>query len=377
MSSGHRPDYLILGLILFLLLAGFIFLSSASSDVGKIRFNDTYYFLKSQVLKGLIPGILGFLAGYFIYYRRWKKFAAILFLINIGLLMAVFTPLGYSSNGSTRWLNLGPLSFQPSELLKLTFVIYLASLFSSAQMKSSKKGWKTYWLFLFVCAIAGGLVLLQPATTMVVIVIGAGAIMYFYSGASWKQLAVTMLIGLVGIAGLALISPYRFNRLAPYWNAIAGKVNPSWQVTEVSSDRFHLNQSLIAIGTGGLTGVGFGKSTSKYSVLPEPMGDSIFAVIAEEFGFFGVLIIIGSYLVIFWKGTILVKRSHDDFAKLCILGFISVLAIQTIIHIAANTGLLPFTGVPLPLISYGGTSLAVTLTMFGIIGNISRHTSYS
>ena len=146
-------------------------------------------------------------------------------------------------------------------------------------------------------------------------------------------------------------------------------------IKDVQPDSFHLEQSLIAIGTGGLWGVGFGKSTGKYNVLPEPMGDSIFAVIAEEFGFLGVSLVILAYLILFWRGTTLIKRSHDDFAKLCLLGFVSVISLQAIVHIAANSGLLPFTGVPLPLISYGGTSFAVTLTMMGMIANISRYTS--
>ncbi|MFA6135793.1 MAG: putative peptidoglycan glycosyltransferase FtsW [Candidatus Paceibacterota bacterium] len=373
--SGHHPDYIILGALFFLLLAGFLILSSASSDLGKIKFNDTYHFIKGQFLKGFLPGVAGFLLGYFIYYRYLKKFAPFLFLINIFLLVAVFTPLGYQAHGSFRWINLGPLSFQPSEFLKITFIIYLASLLSSSHMKNLKQGWKAYFLFVFVCAIAGGLIFLQPATTMAVIILASGVVMYIYSGAPVKQLLLTGLIGVVLIGFLVAVTPYRFYRFAPFWNSTIGGAVPSFKINIEATDTFHIDQSKMAIGSGGLTGVGFGQSTSKYNLLPEPMGDSIFAVIGEEFGFIGSVFIIFLYALIFWKGTYIVKKSHDDFAKLCVLGFISVISIQAIIHIAANSGLLPFTGVPLPLISYGGTSLAVTLTMFGIIAGISKRSS--
>jgi cell division protein FtsW len=374
-SFGHRPDTVILGVMFFLILAGFLFLASASSDVSKIQFDDSFYFLKNQILKGFLPGIIGFLVGYFMYYRRWKKAAPILLLLNIILMVLVFTPLGYAAKGSHRWINVGPLSFQPSEFLKITFILYLASLFSSMQMKRLKQSWQAYWLFLFVSAVVSFLIFIQPATTMMIIVIGAGSVMYFFSGASFKQVSITLLAAAVFIAGLAIATPYRLKRVAPFWNPIAQHISPSLMFSNVSSDSFHLNQSLIAIGTGGAFGVGFGKSTSKYSVLPEPMGDSIFSVIAEEFGFLGSLVVIGCYLLFFWRSMDLVLKSHDDFARLTVLGFISVIAIQAIIHISANSGLLPYTGVPLPFISYGGTALAVSLTMLGIIANISKHSS--
>ncbi|KKS82418.1 MAG: stage V sporulation protein E [Candidatus Wolfebacteria bacterium GW2011_GWC1_43_10] len=375
MLSGHKPDYWIIGVLFFLVLGGFFFLASASSDLAKIKYDDTYLFLKNQFLKGFLPGIVGFLMTYFIYYRRWKKIIPLVFFTSLILLAAVFTPLGYQSHGSFRWVEIGPISFQPSEILKITFILYLAVLLSSSQVRSLKGGWKTYGLFVFVSIIVGGLIFFQPATTTAVIILGAGVIVYFFSGASWKQILLTVLIGLLAIALLAFVTPYRFSRIAPYWNTIAQNISPSLVIKDVQPDSFHLEQSLIAIGTGGLWGVGFGKSTGKYNVLPEPMGDSIFAVIAEEFGFLGVSLVILAYLILFWRGTTLIKRSHDDFAKLCLLGFVSVISLQAIVHIAANSGLLPFTGVPLPLISYGGTSFAVTLTMMGMIANISRYTS--
>jgi len=378
-QSGHKPDYIILGVMLFLLLAGFLALASASSDIGKIRFDDTSYYLKQQLLKGLLPGLIGFAIGYFIYYRRWKKLALYLFLANIVLLILVFAPgIGMEIKGSHRWINLGAFSFQPSELLKITYILYIASLFSSARIKQMGGGWKTYGIFVLVSTLTGLLIFLQPATTMAIMIILAGVIVYFLSGKSFQQVAqiVTTIVGaLLVIAMLAVITPYRLARIAPYWNPIAEKYFPSAMIKGGQNDSFHVNQALMAIGTGGITGVGFGKSTSKYSILPEPMGDSIFAVIAEEFGFVGSVILIVLFLVLFWRCTRLVTKSNDDFAKLAVAGFISIIAIQMITHVGANTGLFPYTGVPLPFVSYGGTALAVTLTMMGIISNVSRHSS--
>lgn len=378
--SGHKPDYVLVGVIMFLVLAGFLFLASASSDLSKIKFNDTYFFLSSQLLKGLLPGIIGFLIGYLVYYRTWKKISPILLLGNIILMILVFTPLGYAAKGSSRWLAFGSFTFQPSELLKITFVLYLASLFSSMSVKrmKEKQSWILYGLFLFVSFVVSALIFLQPATTMAAIIIGAGVVMFFLSGASIKHIVLTICTAIVVIAGLAIFTPYRLSRVAPLWNGITDQIAPALSLpVSKSSDQFHLNQSLIAIGTGGWTGVGFGKSTSKYSVLPEPMGDSIFSVIAEEFGFIGSVVIIMLYLIFFWRSGDVMRHTHDDFGKLATLGFASIIMIQAFIHIAANTGVLPFTGVPLPFISYGGTALAVSLTMIGIMANISRHTTTS
>jgi cell division protein FtsW len=187
---------------------------------------------------------------------------------------------------------------------------------------------------------------------------------------------LTIIIGILGLSILASLTPYRLNRLAPVWNPIAQKYFPSLVIKKYLEDNFHISQSLLAIGSGGITGVGFGKSASKYSLLPEPMGDSIFAVIAEEFGFIGSVIVILTFLIIFWRGIGIALHIYDDFARFTVAGFMSIISIQTIIHIGANSGLFPFTGVPLPLVSYGGTAMAVVMTMIGIIVNISRYTTH-
>jgi cell division protein FtsW len=255
--------------------------------------------------------------------------------------------------------------------------LYIASLLSSTQMRTTTKEWKTYFIFLSVSGIVAALIFFQPATTMALIVVGSGVLMYFLSGAAWKHIMVSLLVALVVFLGLVTVTPYRFHRVAPFWNATIGAAIPRLSLPAASStgDQFHHDQSMNAIGSGGVWGVGFGKSTSKYSVLPEPMGDSIFAVIAEEEGFVGSIFIILAFIIFIWRGTIIALKSHDDFARLSIIGFVSVFCIQAIIHIAANSGAMPFTGVPLPFVSYGGTAMAVSLTMVGLIANISKYTT--
>jgi len=373
--SGHHPDYWFLGTVLFLLLVGLVFLSSASFDISKIRYNDTYYYLTHQITRGLLPGIGIFLLGYFLPYRKWKKAAPILLLLNLILLIGLFTPLGAVINGSHRWFTIGSFSFQPSEFLKFTFIVYVASLLSLRRGRRAGNELRTYLVFLAVSACVAFLIIIQPATTMAVLIIAAGAIVYFFKGMRWRYFILTCVVAVVSVGMLALVSPYRFSRVVPFWNDTVGATIPTFSLNDTKVDRYHLDQSLLSIGTGGLWGVGFGKSTSKYSVLPEPMSDSIFAVIAEEVGFIGALIIIIAFAFLFWRIMYLMKKSRDEFAQLLLLGFGSILAMQAFVHIAANTSLIPFTGIPLPFISYGGTALVVELGMVGVMANISRHVS--
>lgn len=376
---GHGPDTTLIVMVCILVCAGFLFLATASSDVGKLRFNDGYYFLKDQFFKGFLLGVVGFFLGYLLYYRKWKRLSFLLFSFNVVLLGLVFIPgIGSAAKGARRWIDLGFFSFQPSELLKLTLILYLAHLLSSALLKNKKGTWQTYGLFIGIVSIVGILIFIQPATTMAIIVLGSATIMYFLSNGTWKHVLATLGLGALVLTLLISTTSYRFSRITPFWNDVVGRFVPSFVVERDDGkkiDTFHSDQSLIAIGTGGISGVGFGKSTTKYSLLPEPMGDSIFSVIAEEFGFIGSSLIIIVFIILFWRMTDTMQRCTDDFARLVVLGFASVISIQTIIHIAANAAIGPYTGVPLPFISYGGTSLAVFMTMMGITANISKHTS--
>ncbi len=379
-KKNYSPDYVFISCIVLLTVFGLVMLSSASSDLGKLKFNDTFYYLKHQLIYGLTLGIAGFLTTFLIHYRFWQKLAFPLLLLSVLSLILVFTPLGFSHSGANRWLNLGPLSVQPAEFLKLTFIIYLSAWLSpSASLGTgSKKGkglvrqknlFSGYLPFLIISGVIAFLILIQPSTTTVAIIMAAGLLVYFVSGARLSFVLGTILLGLTCLALVVFITPYRFERVETYFKTLIGS-----QSIDSQAQGYHLDKAKMAIGSGGVFGVGFGKSTTKFKYLPEPIGDSIFAVIAEEFGFIGSIILIGTFLTLFIRGIIIAKKSRDQFAALTTTGFVSIIAIQTFIHIAANSGILPLTGVPLPFISYGGTSLAIFLTMAGIIGNISRYT---
>lgn len=357
------PDYLFISIVIFLVIFGLVMLTSASSDLGKQKFNDGYYYLKHQILYGLITGLFGFGIGVFIYYRVWASLAVWLLLVNIILLILVFTPLGKLGNvTANRWLNLTFFSFQPGELMKLTFLIYLAAWLSRDKQRSLffTKG---FLPFLIICGIVSFLLFIQPATTITVIILSASLLMYFLAGAKLRFMAAAALLGLVILAFLIFSTPYRYERVISFLNPDRDPLGAN----------YHLNQAEIAIGSGGLFGVGFGRSTTKLKYLPEPISDSIFAVVAEEFGFVGSLFLVILFLILIWRGLAIAKQTRDSFGRFLAAGFTSLIGLQAFINIAATTGVIPLTGIPLPFISYGGTALFTALTMAGILVNISKY----
>ncbi|MBI4159850.1 FtsW/RodA/SpoVE family cell cycle protein [Candidatus Wolfebacteria bacterium] len=364
--AGHHPDYVFLAGIFLLVFFGLLMLSSASSDLGKIKFNDTYYYLKHQVYFGLIIGVVGFFIAYFFHYRYLSKFSIPLLLLSIMGLILVFTPLGLRHGAASRWIDLGFASIQPAEFVKLSFILYLAAWLAPS---AGRRGFRQtdflagYLPFLIISGIIGLLILLQPSTTTLLIIMTAGLITYFASGARLSYVFLTILLGIIGLGLIIAVSQdYRLGRITGYLSG------------QPQEGGYHLNQALIAIGSGKMWGVGFGESTSKFRFLPEPIGDSIFAVIAEELGFIGGILLLALFTFLIFRAFMIAKNSRDQFAKLAIIGFTSTIALQTFIHVAAISGIIPLTGVPLPFVSYGGTSLAVFLTMAGIIGNMSKYT---
>ncbi len=359
---AHKPDYLILFCFAFLVIFGLVTLASASSHLGQTKFNDSLYYLKHQMLYGLSVGLIGFFAAYKIHYRRYEKIAVFLLILSIAALVLVFTPLGFKAGGAERWVQIGPITFQPAELLKITFVLYLAA-WLARQGERHQSFYKGFVPLFIVLAIIAGILFKQPATTTVVIIVASALIIYFVSGAKLRYIAAVGSAGIAVVALLVYLTPYRLERVS---NFLQPDANPL-------AGGYHINQALIAIGSGGLTGVGFGQSTTKIQYLPEPIGDSIFAVIAEEFGFIGSLALIAIFAALVLKILFLARKIKDKFGKLLLVGFASIIGIQVFINIAAISGIIPLTGVPLPLISYGGTTLAVFMTMGGMIVNISKY----
>ncbi|MEW6617020.1 MAG: putative lipid II flippase FtsW [Patescibacteria group bacterium] len=358
----HTTDLVFIVIVLLLTIFGLVMLTSASSDLSKAKFGDSYYYLKHQIMFGLIPGIVGFFLAFFIPLKYWEKFALPFLILSVICLILVFTPFGLEIKGSERWLSFGFFSFQPGELMKFTFILFLASWVSrnQARSKTVTKGLLPFLLFLGVVL---GLLVMQPSTTIAVIIFLTSLISYITAGARARFIAVTLLLAVVMFVGLILVTPYRMERVKTFFDGGSDPLGAT----------YHINQAQQAIGSGQLDGVGFGKSTTKLKYLPEPIGDSIFAVIAEEFGFIGSMAVLLGFLVFLGRGFMIARRSPDSFSKILTTGFVSLIGIQAFINIGAISGLLPLTGVPLPFVSYGGTALAVFLTMSGIIGNISRY----
>ena len=361
-GRGHRPDYFLLTLIFVLTIAGLVILSSASAELGKKNFNDSYYYLKHQILYGLSFGIAGFVAAYLINYKFLKKLALPGLILAIGFLAMVFTKFGFAAQGASRWVRIGPATFQPAEFLKLALIVYIAAWLTNSKMNRSRDFSSGLFPLLVICGVVAGLLFLQPATSTVVILMLSGGIVYFLEGAKWSHMLGAAVLGLAILILIVSFTGYRMNRIKSF-------LNPN---DDVLGSNFQRNQALSTISSGNLWGEGYGASTKKYS-LPEPIGDSIFAVAAGEFGFVGSGALVVLFGLLVFRLIWIAKNLRDRFGQLMLIGFASLIALQSLVNMAAISGIIPLTGVPLPFISYGGTALMVFLTMGGIAVNVSKY----
>jgi cell division protein FtsW len=357
-----QPDYFFLAILFALIVFGLAMLSSASSALGQSQFNDSYFYLKHQLVYGLLPGIVGFLVGYFVPYEHWKKVAFPLLIVGIICLGLVFTHFGTEINSTNRWLRFGPIQFQPAELVKLIYILYVAAWLSNARMKREHDIKKGLIPFLIVSGIIAGLLILQPATSTVAILLGSGLVVYFVSGAPKRYLIGIILLAILIVAAVIYVTPYRRARILGFLN----------QSADTQGQNYQVNQALIAIGSGGLWGVGYGQSGTKAS-LPMVIDDSIFAVVGEELGFAGTATLVILFclfaLRLFWDA----RHTGDRFGQLLLIGIGTVISFQAFVNIASTAGVIPLTGVPLPFVSYGGTALAAFLTMSGIAANAAKN----
>jgi cell division protein FtsW len=363
-DGGHHPDYFLLATLFLLVVAGLAILTSASSDLGKVKFNDSYYYLKHQLVSGFLVGGLGFLIAAYVPYKSYKSLAFLFLILNLVLLVLVFTPLGHTAGGASRWIDAGPVTFQPAELLKLSFILYVAAFFSDTRRNRAKNIRSGLLPFLLVAGTMTVLLILQPATSTVMILLAAGLVILFLSGVSWKHLGMIMGGGVVLLGLLIATTSYRLQRIVSYFDHSSDTQGANYQV----------NQSMIALGSGGVFGLGYGRSTVKVSRLPAVVDDSIFAVVGQELGFVGTGSLVALFAILVARLFWLARETRDRFGRLALLGFASIIALQSLVNMGAISGLLPLTGVPLPFVSYGGTALAVFLTMGGVAVNISKHT---
>ncbi|OGL62907.1 cell division protein FtsW [Candidatus Uhrbacteria bacterium RIFCSPHIGHO2_02_FULL_47_44] len=359
-------DYGLIGIVSVMILFGLIMLLSASSPNAYKQFGDSYYFLKHQVIFGLIPGMAGLLFFSRIPYTFWKKHAWNLLLVSIGLLLLVFIP-GFSAGFGTShsWISIGGFfSIQPSEIVKLTFLFYLAGWLGARDERGVRDINTGLVPFLAVLGIIAILMILQPDTGSMTIIAAMSLVVYFVAGAPVKYVAGLIAAGLAGIWFLITITPYRAARFTTF-------LHPELDPQGIG---YHINQALLALGSGGFFGLGYGHSRQKFQYLPEVAGDSVFAVIGEEMGFVISLFVIGLFLVLFWRLMEIAKRAPDKFSKYVCVGVAAWIVIQAFENIASMAALMPITGVPLPFISYGGTSLAILMCAIGVVLNISKHT---
>ncbi len=356
-------DKIFLGIIISLVVVGiFVFLSASLGILAK---NETKFYgvLFNQIVLGVGGGILAMFICSRIPYQNWRKFSLYFFIASILLTLAVWIPgLGFSHGGARRWLSLGPVSFQPAELLKISFVLFFAAWLSMVKQKAStiRYGILPFGIFTTICA---AVLFIQPDTKSFLLIITAGIAMLFISGLPWKYIIGFFLIGIVGVAGLAMARPYVADRIRTY-------IDPS---RDPSGSSYQLQQSLIAIGSGGVFGRGYGQSIQKFSYLPEPQGDSVFAVVGEEFGFVGSVTLLLLFVAFALRGLRIAYHAPNAYGRLLATGIVILLIAQSFLNIASIVGVFPLTGVPLVFISHGGTALMLSMAAIGIVLNISKY----
>ncbi|MCF0147706.1 MAG: stage V sporulation protein E [Clostridium sp.] len=360
-SNMKSIDYALLCGLLLLLFIGVVMVYSSSSYYAlyqKDVYNTEYYFIKE--ITWVLVGIIGMAATMSIDYHFYRKITPWLVIITIVLLVLVLF-IGADINGAVRWIRLGPLSFQPSELAKYVMVLYLALLIDKRKGKIKKFGEGTIF-YLCIAAVFAGLILLEKNLSITAIIMMVAFIMILVGGAKLSHLLSLIPVGFA--AGLALIfsQSYRLDRLTSFLNPWA----------DPSGDSYQLIQSFYALGSGGIFGVGLGNSRQKALFMPEPHNDFIFSIIGEELGLIGCVFVILLFVFIVIRGATIAVKARDNYGFLLAIGIISVIALQAIINIAVVSGSMPVTGVPMPFISYGGTSLVFNLGAMGILLNISR-----
>ena len=366
-KSKFKSDSVMISTVIVLLVFGILVLASASSPVGFERYGDSYHFVKGQILNGIIPGLIAMFilarVPYTAYLKSWK----IMLGVTIGLLVAVFIgPLEAGYGTSQSWISLGPISLQPAEFAKLTFILGLSGWLSTKTQSERRDTYRGFLPFTVIIGLICGLLALQPDVGTMIIIAFIGIAMYFASGAMFKHLGILAGLGATGVAVLIAIAPYRLARLLTF-------LNPT---LDTQGAGYQLNQALIAVGSGGLLGLGLGQSRQKFLYLPEVTSDSIFAVLSEEMGF---VVAVGFILVLLYLGLRmlkLAKASKDEFAQFVIVGVVAWLLLQSIVNIGAIIGIMPLTGVPLPFVSHGGSAMLSILAAMGIVLNIAsnKHT---
>jgi len=362
-ANYHQPDKFIIAVVLIFVVFGLVMLSSASSAISFARYSSAYVYFYRQFF-GVVFGLFIFFILSKFDYHRFRQLAAPLLVVSIGLLLIVFLPWFKAEWGTAQsWIHVWGFSVQPSEFVKLSFLLYLAAWLESRGEELIHLHHGTM-PFLIVLGLISLLMLLQPDTGTLFIILTTSLIVYFIAGGNLKHIFYIFLIGLAVLAGMLKFISYQADRLRCFLDVSFSPENICYQI----------NQALIAIGSGGFWGRGFGASRQKFKYLPEAQGDAIFPIISEELGFLLSVILILLFAFLFYRGYLVAQKAPDMYGKILAIGIVFWLTIQAFINIAGMVNLIPMTGVPLPFISYGGSAMVASLAAAGILVNISKQT---
>jgi cell division protein FtsW len=361
-KARSNPDLWILITTLLILTIGVIMVYSASAVMAFREHGDSYYYLKRQLLFALL-GVAAMFVTMNTDYWIWKKYAKLGLFLCLFLLIIVLIPgVGVIRGGARSWIGIGAFGIQPSEFMKIGLILFLSKYLSEEQAKITQF---TRGLLppLGLIGLAFGLIMLQPDLGTGMVLVGATILMIYICGARLLHLSYLVMLGIAGFVGLIIAAPYRLLRITSFLDPWQDPLGSGYQII----------QSLYAIGPGGLVGLGLGMSRQKYSYLPEPQTDFIFSIISEELGFIGGSLVLLLFLLLIWRGMRTAITAPDTFASLVATGIVGMIAVQVIINIGVVIGMFPVTGITLPLISAGGSSLTLMLTSLGILLNISRY----
>ncbi|WP_303799369.1 stage V sporulation protein E [Alicyclobacillus macrosporangiidus] len=363
--AWEKFDIVIVAVTLVLLGMGLVMVHSASSVISAQKFHDAYFYAKRQLLwAGLGLGSMFTLANFD--YHRLRRYAPHIAALSFLFLAVVLIPgVGQIRGGSRAWLGIGTFGIQPSEFAKLGLILFLSHYLADARDRMYSF-WRGFLPPLLLALTAVGLIMLEPDLGQSVVIMGTTVILLFAAGARVAHLAGLAGLGLVGFAGLVAAAPYRINRILAFLDPWQDPLGNGYQVI----------QSLYALGSGGLVGLGLGNSHQKYLYLPEPQTDFVFAILGEELGFLGCAAVLSLFAVLVWRGFRTAMFAPDDFGALLASGITGMIAVQVLINVGVVTGSIPATGITLPFISFGGSSLTLMLTGVGILLNISRQSAY-
>lgn len=368
MHRKEKVDFPFLVIICTLTIVGFFIFLSAVMGI-TVKSEVKYYsILTNQISFGLIAGsIFAFIFSKLplIIFRKYSFWA---WSISIILMVAVFIPgLGLHSGGATRWILLGPFSFQPSEIMKVTYILYLATWLAMVGKNGVRTLRDGLIPFLIISGITALPIIFQKDNDTLIVMMLAGTTMFWIAGAKIKHILILGLIGLLGLGVLIMVRPYIKDRIMSF-------IHPA---AYLQTTGYQTQHSVTAIGSGGFNGRGFGQSLQKFTFLPEPVGDSIFAVAAEEFGFVGATFLIIIFLLFGWRGLKIAANLKEGFSRLVVVGIVILICVQAFWNMGTMMKIIPISGLPLPFVSHGGTALFFTLCACGILLNISRHQKLS